>query len=868
MLDSKESLSCVIERLKTDEVEGLNQYEVEKRLELYGINKRVLTDKSKILFQKSSHLIDFPMIILLVLGKVYAYIAYITGSEWLNVWLIIISIIIINIFLNFYQKNKVSRALETLKKLNVYRTTVIRDGLKQKIDINLLVPGDIIEIGVGDRVPADARLIESSSLQVEDSNFHGKSIPTKKEVVQILEDDSLGSPMNMIYSESLVTNGRAKAVVVKTMLDSGVRKFTECMSEDETNQITPIRKSLKKLKNYLCFISILSGVIIILINMIIKGEISTEILQMAVSLVVAVTPTALSVSVTLILSQSLYNMIKKKIIIYQASATEIIRNTSVICSDKTGTLTQDKMQIKQMWHVNCSPVSVNESFNKNEMDLIELLASCSNATIEIDGDNEKIVGDPTEVAIIRLLISKARSRSAIEKKYPRVYELPFEPTRKLMTTVHQHKGGYLVITKGAFDRIPVSFDEDLLEKATRVHDFFAEQALRVIAVAYKKYDQIPENLSIEALENDMVFLGMCGMFNPPRPESKEAVERARSAGIKTVMITGDHVLTAKAIAKEIGIFQEGDHVITEDNLAMMSEEELKRNIHTFSVYSRVSPEDKIRIIQAWQSQNEVIIMTGDGVNDALALKAADVGIAMGIAGSDIAKNASDMVIANDNFAMIIDAISEGRLAYDNVKKMIYFLLNISLAQIFIVIIGLILGWGIPLATIHLLLISLILNGIPACFLISKNPQNEIMKKKPLSKNEKILTNKLLYSTMYRSILFVILTLFSYYMGSFIMLDNTITPQYAVGRSMAFIVLLCISIINLFNIHSEKSILKLNPLSDKKILIIAVISITIITTILRFSDVFEVMTLSLAHWGIIAILTLCYLVLSDIQWLRN
>lgn len=679
----EKEIQAIFTALNTNADKGLTGAAASTKKAEVGPNKFEEGQKETLLAKIGHHLLEITTIILLVAAAISLYLAVTTGYGYPKV-IVILGIVVLNMVLGIYQENNAERALEALQNMNAHMTLVVRDGVKQEIDATELVPGDIIELGAGDMIPADARIIESSSLQVEESALTGESLPVEKDANAIVSEKSpLGDRFNMLFSGCLVTGGRARAIVVETGMDTEMGKIASLINATKKTE-TPLQKRLKELAKRLSIVALI-----------------------AVSLAVAAVPETLPVIVTITLAYGVQNMVKKNTIIRRIPAVETIENTSVICSDKTGTLTQNKMRIQQIWSVGMTPKPVEETFDTSENELLEMLSLSNNATIEVTDGVENIIGDPTESSIIRLLNEKGLTKKELEQKSPRVFELPFDSERKLMTTIHEVEGGFLSITKGAFDRIPVAFSEELLEQAREIHDRFAEKALRVISVGYKCYAEMPEDLTAEALERDVTFAGMVGMIDPPRPESKRAVSEAKRAGIKTVMITGDHIVTASAIAREIGILEEGDKSITGTELAEMSQEELERTVRDYAVYARVSPEYKIRIVQAWQKNGEVVTMTGDGVNDAPALKAADVGAAMGITGTDVSKNAADMVITDDNFATIVDAVSEGRTAYENIRKTIYFLLSTNFSQIFIMFIAITLGWGAPVVAVQLLLINVV-----------------------------------------------------------------------------------------------------------------------------------------------------------------
>ena len=862
----KKELKEVISELNTNIEEGLTSTEVEKRLNQFGENKFDEAKKESLFEKILHHLKDISTIILLIAVVISTYMAITIGNGWPKVF-VISSIIVINIVLGITQESKAEKALDALKELQSHNVTVIRDETLVHVDASQLVVGDILELNSGDMISADARIISSSSLQVEESPLTGESLPIEKDPNALVEEGaSLGDRINMVYSGCLVTGGRAKAVVVETGMKTEMGKIAGLLNATK-KLMTPLQKRLQTLAKRLCLVAVSAGIAIFLIGVLIHEETITHMLLISISLSVAAVPETLPIVVTLILAFGVQHMVDKKTIVRRIPAVETVGNTSVICSDKTGTLTQNKMYIQKIWHIDEEANKSGHTFSDKEQQLLELLAACTNATIERDGDDEKVVGDPTEIAIIRLLNDKGLKKVDIEKKYPRVHELPFDSTRKRMTTVHKLKDGYISITKGAFDRIPVLFEEKLLNRATNVHDSFAKDALRVIAVGYKKYSELPKDLSAENLEHNIQFLGLIGMIDPPRPESKRAVAAARKAGVRTVMITGDHIVTASAIAKEIGILEEHDRALTGLELSQMSEEELYENIRNISVYARVSPEDKIRIVQAWQSHGEVITMTGDGVNDAPALKAADVGAAMGIAGTEVSKNAADMVITDDNFATIVDAIREGRIAYGNIRKTIHYLLSVNFAEILIMLIGVALGWGAPVIAVQLLFINVVADGIPGFFISREKPDNDIMEHKPLRKNDSIFSAGLGKKIAEKATVFIIITLIGFYIGQFVDISEDVKASYEVGITMSFVVLSWSSVINIFNVKSNESIFKVGFLSNPVLFYSAIASmlITLLVAIISpIATVFSLVPLSINHWLLAIGLSLVQLMFGEVQ----
>ena len=894
MLWVKNDIQDVMQKLDTG-MRGLSKEEVEGRIQKYGLNEFEEEKKDTLMQKILHHLSEIPTLILIA-AAIIATIAAVmnergeyggSASDWAKV-VVILSIVVINVCLGLYQESKAEKALEALKKMNAFKTTVIRDGVKQIVEANQLVPGDIVELNTGDVITADARIIEASSLQVEEAALTGESQPVEKDPnVEVAEDAPLGDRLNMVYSGCLVTGGRALVVVVETAMETEMGKIARMLNTTKKS-LTPLQMRLQQLAKRISIVALISGVVMFFVGFVLWGNAAIDMLLLAVALGVAAVPETLPIIVTMILSYGVFNMVSKKTIIRKIPAVETVGNTSVICSDKTGTLTMNKMKIQRVWHVGHNPITVKDEFNQDQKKLIGLLASCSNATIEVRGDeDEHVIGDPTEIAIIRLLHNLGMDRVEAERAYPRIHELPFDSGRKRMTTVHRTEEGYIAVTKGAFDRIPVNWDPELLKRATEIHDSFAEKALRVIAISVKKFAEMPTDLSEEALESNQEFRGMVGMIDPPRPESKHAVARAKDAGIKTVMITGDHIATAKAIAKEIGILEDGDRAVTGAELAAMSDIDLVSQVRGISVYARVSPEDKLRIVHAWAAHNEVITMTGDGVNDAPALKAADVGAAMGITGTEVSKNAADMVITDDNFATIVDAIAEGRTSYDNIRKTIQFLLGVNFAEIFVLLFGMLVIGRTTITALQILFINVIADGIPGFFLAFEMPEPDTMKRKPLPKGSGVFAQNVGTFIAVRAVTFSLLTLAAFVLGSYVLTPPTgfeysyyFVPidgrfsinalryggHFAIGVTMAFITLAWASTIDTFNTRTQQSIFKAGFLSNKGVFY-SVICLVFVTAFVALwtplASIFDVVPITGRHWVAVAILALMQLGLVEL-----
>lgn len=867
MKNSQERLSDIFQRLQTNPDQGLTSQQVAEIQKEKGLNK-FEEEKKETLLQKIVHqLKDLTTLILTAAALISLFLAITEGHGFAEP-IVIMAIVIINTVIAVYQEMNAEEALAALKKMNAHMTVVVRDNQKVSVDATELVPGDILILEAGDMIPADARLITSANLRVEESALTGESVPVEKDADAIIPDNaSLGDNFNMMYSGCLVTNGRAEAVVVETGMNTEMGKIAGLLNNTERVK-TPLQKRLIKFAKFLTVIAIVSSITIFTI-LLSRGESMGEVLLNAVALLVAAVPETLYVIVTITLAFGVSVMAKKHAIIRKIPAVETIGNATVICSDKTGTLTMNKMTIKRVWATNRQPIKAEDDFGSDETRLIEMMSLASNAVIRTDDGERTEIGDPTEIAIIRLLQNKHTTKEELDEKYPKVHEIPFESKRKLMTTVHKTEDGrYISITKGAFDKIPIGKSTASVDATTQIHDEFADNALRVIAVGYKYYDTLPQNLDVKELESDLTFGGFVGMIDPPRPESIEAVRTAKEAGIRTVMITGDHVMTASAIARETGILCEGDKVITGIELNKMSQEDLIKHVKEYSVYARVSPEDKIRIVQAWQAHREVVAMTGDGVNDAPALKAADVGVAMG-SGTDVSKSASDIILTDDNYASIVSAVEEGRRVYDNIRKALFSLLSDNFAEIVVILFAVIVGWGVPLIAIQLLYINVVADGIPDMFFIKEPAESDIMQRKPADKDGNIFAGGLGKRTAMMSTVLMIVTLIAFYVGKFVM-PGSDDPVHAhlVGQTMAFIVNAWSSIINSFNIRSYKKSLFTIGLKSNLALsfgIFASVALTaLVATIPVLASVFRCVPLTRTHWLILIGLGIAPLIIGEIH----
>lgn len=850
----QENVEEVIDRLKINIESGLNLEEIQKKQKQEGMNRFDEAKKESIFKKFIHHLTDVTTIILMVAAIISFYMAITTEHGDYVEGMMIIAIVIINAVLALVQENNAEKSLAALQSMNQQTTKVLREGQEQMIASEELVVGDVILLEAGGVIPADARVLESIQLRVEESALTGESEAVEK-CAEFTTDEELplGDQQNMVFSGCLVANGRGRAIVTAIGMKTEMGKIAKLLNQEGSKK-TPLQNRLDSLGKRVSLLALIAAAIVFIIG-VYQNEPLLEMFMTAVSLAVAAVPETLMVIVTLTLSFGVQKMVKKHAIIRKLPAVETLGTANVICSDKTGTLTQNKMQVRRVWFRGDTVVDVEEAMTDEAMEVLKMAALCSNAKVEqVAEDLQQVVGNPTEVAIVSAVENNYHTKKEIEEKYPRVAELPFDSSRKVMTTVHKMGKKYISITKGAFDVMLPKFRFGDLEQATVVNDRFGKKALRVIAVGFRIFEEKPSAFTSEYLENEMNLMGLIGMIDPPRPESKGAIARAKRAGIKTVMITGDHVVTASAIAKELGILKHAKEAMSGAELHQITDEELTNRVKEYSVYARVTPEDKIRIVKAWQKTGAVVAMTGDGVNDAPALKASDVGCAMGIAGTDVAKSAADIVLTDDNFATIVDAVAEGRTVYKNIRKAVNFLLSCNVSEIFVVLIAMLLGWGSPVIALQLLFVNVVADGLPGFALSREKAEEGAMKEKPISKNQSIFGDGLWKWILFNSILFTIVTLTGYYLGSFVDgVSTTVGASHEVGQTMAFLILGYSSIVHIFNCRSSQSIFKVSLSSNKQLVEMAVLAIFIMTMVALLpplQTIFSVVPLSMNHWRIV------------------
>lgn len=843
--------------LNTDFEKGLSSNQVEESQETYGLNE-LKAKKKKSLFQKFVEQFKDFMIIILIVAAIVSGVVGILEGEGLTDTIIILIVVIVNAIIGVAQEAKAEKSLEALQKLSDHASKVIRNGKMEVIPSRLLVPGDIVILETGDYIPADLRIIEAVNLKAQESALTGESVPVEKQTDSINEENvGVGDRTNMLFSSSLVTYGRGKGIVVETGMNTEVGKIAKMLDNTDDN-VTPLQKKLNQLGKTLGIAAL--GICAIIFGIgLLYGKEPIHMFMTAVSLAVAAIPEGLVAVSTIVLAIGVQRMVKRNAIVKKLPAVETLGSATVICSDKTGTLTQNKMTVKKMYYNN-TLIDIEDvgKINEEARKLVYAGMLCNDTKIDTD---LSLKGDPTETALVDMGF-KLDFQPALYKQMPRVEEIPFDSDRKLMTTVHKVGDKYIVYTKGGVDELlncskayvirgEVKQDlENFKEEISKNNIEMAKQALRVLAMAYKELDYMPNKEEMKTIESDLIYIGMVGMIDPPREEAKVAVEKCKTAGIKTVMITGDHKITAIAIARTLGILQQDSEALTGGELEQMSDEELTNNIRHYSVYARVSPEHKVRIVKAWQAQGEIVAMTGDGVNDAPALKTADIGCAMGIVGTDVAKEAADVILTDDNFATVVSAVEEGRRIYDNILKAIQYLLSSNVGEIIVLFVAILLTpliakwFGItnitalePLLPIHILWINLVTDALPALALAFDPANKDVMKRKPIDSKKGIFTKGMIWRVLYQGIMIGTLTLIAFCIG--LATPNIEgTPEYIehvkieIGQTMAFSVLALSQLVHVFNVRDNKnSIFKTKPFNNKKLLLAICASAMLMITIL-------------------------------------
>ena len=840
----------VLRKLRTNTSSGLNDAEVEKRQLQYGKNKLQAGKKTSFFVKFIKQFNDFMIIVLIISAIISAGIAYFEHSNDYIDSIIIIAIVVVNALMGVIQESKAEKSIEALQKLASPNAKVKRNGEIKCVASEEVVPGDIIIIETGSYIPADARLISAYNFKVEESALTGETLPVDKKADVILKENvSLGDMENLIFATTIAVSGHAEAVVTETGMNTKVGKIAQMIISDESPE-TPLQKRLGEVGKRLGITALIICSLVFVIGLLKKIP-AMEIFMTSVGLAVAAIPEGLPTVVTIMLSIGITRMARKNSIIRKLPAVETLGSSTVIASDKTGTLTQNKMQVVEV-------------IGDNRKQILQFGSMCTDCSIN---SKNEVDGEATEKAIVEAALKIGENKLELYKTMERVNDIPFDSERKMMTTIHKIGNKYRVITKGAPDVLIkkctqygnhsiTSLEISYIE---RQNENMAKRALRVIAIAYKDIDILPSKIDT-SLENNLTFCGLIGMIDPPREGVKEAIETCKRAGIKTVMITGDHILTAKAIATELGILKLGDIAITGKELDNIPDKEFEKNVMKYSVFARVSPEHKVKIVRAFQNKGNVVTMTGDGVNDAPALKNADIGIAMGVTGTDVAKNASDMILADDNFVTIIEAVKEGRHIYDNIKKAVHFSISTNVGEIVAIFMGLLLGLEAPLVAIQLLWTNLVTDSLPGIALGLEPMEEDIMNRKPKKPNESIFANGMWGKILIEGTMIGILTLFAFSLGNRLY-------GLEVGRTMAFFALSTLELVHSFNIKSENSIFKTGIFNNLYLIgavLIGLVLQTIVIVSPTIAQVFNCIPLNGVQWLIVISISILPLILVEIQ----
>lgn len=862
------NISSIEKILSTNIVSGLTDKECAKRREKYGKNKLEEKKKVNIFVRFIKQFDDFMIIVLILAAIISAIVSYVEKNNDYIDSIIIIAIVIFNALMGLIQESKAEKSLEALNKMSAPTAKVKRDGVICEIKSEDVTIGDIVILEAGNYVPADCRIIKSNNLKIDESALSGETNPAIKDANIILkENTAIADMINMAFATTIVTNGNGEGIVTDVAMNTCVGKIAKMIINNETSD-TPLQKKLGEIGKqlgvgalFICFAIFLIGIV--------KKHSVLDMFMTSVGLAVAAIPEGLPAIVTIMLSLGVTKMAKKNTIIRKLPAVETLGSSSVICSDKTGTLTQNRMKVVEVYGYKGNIKKTDDDYKFAFI----LSSMCNNATYTLIKKKKKFVGEPTEIALLEegLSINEGTKRICDEMK--RIGEIPFDSGKKYMITLHKKSDGYRIICKGApevvLDKCTNYYNTGSQKKLgndekNRLSEYnlkMASDALRVLAVAYKDVNDKPQNMD---LEKDFCFVSLIGMIDPPREGVKEAVSTCTRAGIKTVMITGDHILTAKAIARELGIFKISDLAITGIELDKISDDELEKNIMRYSVFARVSPEHKVRIVKAFQNANKVVAMTGDGVNDAPALKSADIGIAMGKSGTDVAKNAADMILTDDNFVTIVEAVREGRTIYENIQKAVHFLISTNIGEIVTMLLGLVTGYDTPLLAIQLLWINLITDSLPAIALGLEKSDKNIMKKKPRDSKKGFFSDGLWNKIFLEGSMLGIITLVVYIIG--VRLYNG-----EAARTMAFATLSMIELVHAFNIHcGEYSFLK-RIFSNFYLLgamIIGMLMQILVIAIPKIANVFDVIPLNATQWIIVAIACILPIIVMEIQKKTN
>ena len=891
-----QTINEVVKKFEVDPTSGLSSQEVEIRKEKYGPNK-LESHKQKSLLSIFIEQFKSSMVVILFIAAIVSGVIGVIEDEGLIETIVILAILLLNAVIGTIEERRAQSSLEALNKMSAPRSKVLRDGQTTEISSTEIVPGDIVVLDTGDIIPADMRLIEAVNLKVQESALTGESVPVEKINGQLKDQDiSLGDRTNMAFSTSVVTYGRGKGVIVGTGMNTEVGKIAHMLQSTEATE-TPMSKRLEQLGKVLGYVALVICALIFVIG-ILYGNNWLDMFMMAVSLAVAAIPEGLQIVATIVLAIGVQRLVKQNAIVRTLPSVETLGSTTVICSDKTGTLTQNKMTVVETWTNETSSdfrntdnqdaIKGNEELSGDKellgdeklLIMSALLCTDSHLNINAEDGKHELSGDPTETSIVELALKLGYNKNELEKQYPRVQEVPFDSERKRMATINQMgEDKFHVNVKGGLDEVlnvtthilfngevrPIT-DQDI-EAIKSENEQMAKSALRVLSVAYKEINSIPEKVSAETVEKDLVFIGLLGMIDPARPEVIEAVKKCKTAGIRPVMITGDHKITAVAIADEIGIYEKGHRAVTGTDVEALDDESLFSNIEDYSVYARVAPEHKVRIVKAWQKHGDIVAMTGDGVNDAPALKQADIGVAMGIVGTEVAKDASDVVLTDDNFATIVSAVEEGRRIYDNILKVIQFLLSANMGEVLLIFIASIFNLGNPLSPILILWINLVTDSLPALALSLDPAEKDIMTRKPRDPKKGFFTKGMIIRIVYQGSTIGLISLAAYIIGRNDGINMGLDNPEALGQTMAFAVLGFSQLFHVRNLHSNKvSSFKTSILSNKSLLLAILASSILMLVVLLIPgvmNVFGLVPMDGTHWLYVLVLSLVPIVIVEL-----
>ncbi len=862
----------VLQKLSTDRRRGLTAAEAGRRLKEHGRNELEQAQRQSMIRRFLDQMKD-PMILVLLAAAVLSLWAS-GGEDWIDA-VIILVIVVVNACISISQEDSAEKALEALRGMSAPMAKVIRDGKQVRVETALLVPGDILVLEAGDLVPADARILECASLKADESAMTGESVPVSKAALDGLPPDTpLGDRKNMVVSATVITNGRCVCAVTGTGMDTEVGHIAGLLMGQE-DSATPLQRKMAEISKTLSFLCLCVCAVMFGVGLL-QGKDLLDMFLTAVSLAVAAIPEGLPAIVTIVLALGVQRMVKRNAIVKKLPAVETLGCAGVICSDKTGTLTQNKMTVVDVWTLG----------GRHRAEALTVGALCNDTTLTYDAHGGPLTaGDPTETAFVTAAWKDGLDKNRMEEVMPRRGEVPFDSERKLMSTVHPRpEGGYRVMVKGAPDVLlsrcrralggqgPVSLTGPLRHDILCANETMAAKALRVLGTAYRDLDALPAAMNAETLERDLTFVGLVGMIDPPRQEVKGAVAQCYAAGIRPVMITGDHKLTAVAIARELNIFRPGDLAITGEDLDFMPQEMLEQDVEKFSVYARVSPEHKMRIVQAWQKRGKVVAMTGDGVNDAPALKAADIGCAMGITGTDVAKGASDMILTDDNFATIVSAVEQGRGIYANIKKAIHYLLSCNIGEIITIFFATVLDFRqMPLIPVQLLWLNLVTDSLPALALGVEPVEEGVMEEKPRAAHESLFAHGFAFRLAWQGVMVGLLTLTAYMLGEHVLAP--LRQADGVANTMAFATLTMCQLFHAFDVRSERhSLFHIGIFSNKAMNKAFLVGMAMQLAVLCFPPlqlVFGTVALDAVEWMCVLGLAVAPVVVCEIvKWVRN